>query len=161
MLREIEKKVLVIISKNPRITDSEVARQLKTSQPTVTRIRQELEKNGLLRYSNHPDLSEIECELLVFTVFRAEGYTDLKLIKAAQKWIREHPTVLFSAPGEGLGGRTEIIISIHKTFAEYEEFTREIRNKWEKNFKGIDQFITSIKKTIKDFDYNSILEAHT
>lgn len=160
MLRELEKRILLMISRNPRITDSEVARKLDTSQPTVTRTRQSLEEAGLLRYANHPKLGEIGCELLVFTVFKARGYSEKGLIASAQKWIRNHPKVLFSAPGEGLGGRTEIVISVHKTFAEYEEFTREIRAKWEDKFEDIDQFFTSIKKTIKDFDYSSILNAN-
>jgi len=160
MLRELEKRVLMAFSKNPRDKDSEVARRLGTSQPTVTRIRAYLEKKGLLRYANHPKLDEIECELLVFTVFRVEGYKDPKLVRKAQKWIRNHPTVLFSAPGEGLNGKTELIISIHKNFAEYEEFARELRRDWENSFREIDQFITSVNKTIKEFDYTSIIKKH-
>jgi Lrp/AsnC family leucine-responsive transcriptional regulator len=48
-MREIEWKVLSELMKNAKISDRELAKKIGSSQPTVTRARRKLEKEGYIR----------------------------------------------------------------------------------------------------------------
>jgi DNA-binding Lrp family transcriptional regulator len=45
-IRDIELKILSELMKNARISDRELAKKIGVSQPTVSRIRSRLEKEG-------------------------------------------------------------------------------------------------------------------
>jgi hypothetical protein len=38
------------------------------------------------------------------------------------------PKIIFSGSGEGVNGKTLLLISIHKNFTEFSAFTRELRS---------------------------------
>jgi hypothetical protein len=44
-----------------------------------------------------------------------------------QKWISKNPKILFAGFGQGLGGDTLLLVSIHKNLTDLSEFTREIK----------------------------------
>ena len=44
-----EKQVLSELLKNCKISDQEIARRLKTSRPTIFKIRERLEKKGIIK----------------------------------------------------------------------------------------------------------------
>ena len=59
LLKEIELKMLSELIKNSRRSDRELAKAIGTSQPTATRIRSKLEKDGVIKeYTTIPDLSQ-------------------------------------------------------------------------------------------------------
>jgi DNA-binding Lrp family transcriptional regulator len=48
-LREVELRLISELMKNSRKSDRELARTIGTSQPTVTRTRNRLEKEGYIK----------------------------------------------------------------------------------------------------------------
>lgn len=75
MPRNIGMKLIPELMRNSRRSDRELARILGTSQPTVTRIRTKLEKEGFIReYTIIPDFCRIGYTLIAIT------FTDVKQI---------------------------------------------------------------------------------
>ena len=59
-IRDIELKILSELMKNARISDRELAKKIGVSQPTVSRIRSRLEKEGYIRgYTVLPNLRKL------------------------------------------------------------------------------------------------------
>jgi Lrp/AsnC family leucine-responsive transcriptional regulator len=62
-LREIELRVLSELIKNSRISDRELGKKLRMSQPTVSRIRNKLENEGYIKeYTLIPDFQKLGYE---------------------------------------------------------------------------------------------------
>jgi len=58
--------LLLELLKDSKRSDRELAKVLGVSQPTITRLRHKLEKNGMIRdYTIVPDLKKMGFELLV------------------------------------------------------------------------------------------------
>ena len=59
-LKRIELRLVAELMKNSRKSDRELAKILGISQPTVTRIRNKLEREGVIReYTAIPDFSKL------------------------------------------------------------------------------------------------------
>jgi DNA-binding Lrp family transcriptional regulator len=73
-MRKLELTVISELMKNSRISDRELAKKIGKSQPTITRIRRRLEKEGYIReYSMLPDLSKLGYELMALTFGRSRA----------------------------------------------------------------------------------------
>ena len=68
-LKDVELKLIAELSKNSRRSDRELAKQLRVSQPSVTRIRNKLEKEGIIReYTVIPDSSRLGYQMASVTL---------------------------------------------------------------------------------------------
>ncbi len=66
MRKELPQQLLRELLKNSKRSDRELSRILRVSQPTVTRARNRLEKNGTVQdYTITPDFTKMGFELLV------------------------------------------------------------------------------------------------
>jgi len=153
MLKKREKKVLIEILKDGRKPDKHIAQILNTSQPTVTRIRQRLEKKGIITsYRPYIDLKKIGLNVMAITVFKITDFTIWeKLKKTVLARILQMPEIINVALGEGLGGKTGILISLHKNFDDYQTMVLELRRKYGKYVTDIDQFVMSTDRIYKTF----------
>jgi DNA-binding Lrp family transcriptional regulator len=81
-LKEIYKKVLLEMIENCKRSDRELAKNLGVSQPTVTRARKWLEKNGFIReYTLIPEFSKIDLEIVAFTFIKSRPETKIDKLK--------------------------------------------------------------------------------
>ena len=95
-----EKHVLLELSKNARLSDRELAAKLKTSQPTITRIRSRLWNEKFVdRFLILPNLEKFGLEFHVFSFVKVNTPGTLKKLV---QWGNENPSVLFAGEGEGL-----------------------------------------------------------
>lgn len=78
-IKENDLKILFELIRGARRSDRDIAKVIGVSQPTVTRGRTNLEKEGLVKeYTIIPDLTKMGYELLVFTFLSfAEDRPDL------------------------------------------------------------------------------------
>ncbi|MGQ9460398.1 MAG: Lrp/AsnC family transcriptional regulator [Candidatus Bathyarchaeaceae archaeon] len=68
MLSDLDKKVLSELLRNAKISDRSLAKKLKVSQSTLTRVRNKLEREGYIRrYTILPDFRKLGWEILAFT----------------------------------------------------------------------------------------------
>jgi len=122
-------KVLCELMKNSRQSDRAIAEKLKVSQPTVTRARTKLEKEGYVHeYTLVPDFPKIGYEIMAITLVKTKPFLSeeerMKRLNIAKDWVNQQQNVAFGAGSEGMG-KTGVMISFHKTFSEYIEFVRK------------------------------------
>ncbi len=78
-LKDVMLKLLFEIMRNSRRSDRELARVLHISQPTVTRTRTRLEKEGMIEYSGVPNLAKLGYEIIavIFGKRNHQKYPDI------------------------------------------------------------------------------------
>jgi Lrp/AsnC family transcriptional regulator, leucine-responsive regulatory protein len=74
MINKIDARILNILQQNSRISNAEIARQIKMAPSAVLERIKKLEKNGIIKkYTVEIEASEVEKELLAFILVRANG----------------------------------------------------------------------------------------
>lgn len=144
-LRSLDYKILFALTKNSRITDKELAKIVGVSQPTITRRRIRLEKENVLDYTAIPNFKKLGFEILAFHFahWKHEAYPDERMPKA-KSFLSKHPNIIFVSTGRGLR-MDRMFISLHKDYADYAKFMRELKGEWWKSMKEVDSFIVSLK----------------
>jgi DNA-binding Lrp family transcriptional regulator len=144
-LKSIDYEIVSELIKNSRLSDRQLAKILKTSQPTVTRRRRELEKERLLDYTAIPDLKKLGFEILAITFgkWKTELYGNRK-IEAAKDFLSKHPNIIFVSTGMGID-YDRVAISFHKTYSDYSLFMRELMQEWEQYVSSPQSFIISLR----------------
>ncbi|MDH5754311.1 MAG: Lrp/AsnC family transcriptional regulator [Candidatus Bathyarchaeota archaeon] len=128
-LDSIDYKILFELMKNSRRSDRQLAKTLKTSQPTVTRRRIKLEKNFIEGYTVLPRWEKIDFELVAFTFVKtkiryAKSEERERAIRKAREWFMKQPNVVFAIGGHGMGW-DGVCISLHKSYSDFAEFIRK------------------------------------
>jgi DNA-binding Lrp family transcriptional regulator len=149
LMKEIELKVLIELMKNSHRSDRELARAIGVSQPTLSRTRTKLEKQGMIKeYTIIPDYSQLGLTLLSITFTKMKGpfskeiLDDLK--KRARNTVREHPSALIFG-NLGMGCDADYVaIAFHKDYGEYTEFMRDIKEFPSVNIDATKSFIVNL-----------------
>lgn len=151
-----EKQVLVELIKNCKISDQEIARKLKTSRPTIFKIRKRLEEKGLIKgYSTIIDLQKLDLNIHAVILYRWKDYSRAKELERSINFIKSLPEVVLFVKGEGIGGKTDLIISVHKDLKDYEAFIRKLKYEWKDNVENVEAFLSSIEGISKCYDLSS------
>lgn len=150
-----EEKVLVSMLKSGSISDHELAKRTGLSQPTVSRIRNRLEHQGIIsQYQVVPSLATIGLNLMTFTMFRLANFESRKRIF---EWAKTNPKVAFASEGEGMKENV-MIVSIHPTFDSYQNFLSDFRSRFSNDISDSVSFVTSTDHIIKDFNMRDAVE---
>jgi DNA-binding Lrp family transcriptional regulator len=149
MRKELAEKLLRELLNNSKRSDRELAKLLKVSQPTITRTRHKLEKNGMIQdYTITPDFGKMGFELLAITLLKMKPELRLpEMLKKAQKYTEKFPNAIFAGNGEGLG-MTSAIISFHHNFTDYTHKWNQMRVDWKDYVLDIKSFIVSLENGI-------------
>ncbi len=134
--------------KNSHRSDREIARAIKTSQPTVTRVRTRLEKEGIIKeYTMIPDIGKLGVEIVALTFAhwspeKFSNFSENERVQKAKRFLSDHPNVIYASSGTGLGmGR--VMITVHKNYSDYSNFVREAQNEWAGLLCRFESFIIS------------------
>lgn len=133
ILKDVELRLISELMKNSRRSDRELARALKVSQPTVTRTRCKLEKEGYLKeYTVIPDFAKLGFQLASFILIKGTKSRSAEVMeKARQITLKDmaerapNEIVLFNR-GMG-GGYTGVIVSFHKSYSDYTELVGRMK----------------------------------
>lgn len=132
-MKNLELKLISALIKDCRRSDRELARALGVSQPTVTRLRTKLEKEGYIQeYAMLPNFPKIGFEILAFTFYKLKIPLSTEQITVARKSVldraRVSPTAVIMALG-GVGGidADRVIVSFHESYSDYVNFLKDIR----------------------------------
>jgi len=159
VLKKREKEVLIQLLMNARMPDKHIAKILGTTQPTVTRIRQKLEKAGYIKnYKPVVSFQKFGVGIIVLTLFRIDFSKIDEIKKEVLPELKKMPQIILVAAGEGMG-KTSLIVSVHKDFKEFEEMMIEMRKKWEKYIQDVEHFIFSVDKIYKEFSVEDAIIA--
>ena len=119
--------------KNSRRSDKALAKIIGVSQPTVTRIRLKLQKEGYIQeYTAIPDFRKLGYGIMAFIFVKVKEGLGAEELQKARMTTREDlrkkaPTeiILFE---RGLGlGFTGVIVSFHKDYTSYTNLVAKTR----------------------------------
>lgn len=149
VLKDVELRLIAELMKNSRRSDRDLAKSIGTSQPTVTRIRGKLEKEGYIReYTAIPDLRRIGYEILALTFVKLKtGLTEEETEKAremARDSINKFPFG-FAMIERGIGMEYNgVIITYHQSYASYLELLKSLRKFTFLELSKVDGFLISL-----------------
>jgi DNA-binding Lrp family transcriptional regulator len=148
-MKDIELKVVIELMKNSHRSDRELARAVGVSQPTLSRTRTKLEKQGIIKeYTIIPDYSQLGLALMSMTFTKMRGTLSKEIVddmkKRAGNTISEHPSALILG-NMGMGCNADYVaIAFHKDYNEYSEFMRDIREFPNVNIDETKSFIVNL-----------------
>ena len=153
--------LLFALIKGGRRSDRELARALGVSQPTITRKRSSLEKEGFVQgYTIIPDMAKMGYDFIALTFLSfSEGTPEL--FDRAREWTKKEPCVVFAANGEGLS-KDSCMISAHKDYGSYSKLISRLKADWQPNLKEVESFFISLGRPelmVKPFSFR-YLEAN-
>lgn len=154
-IRKTDYEVLFELIKDCRRSDRDLAKVLELSQPTVTRVRTKVEKEGMVRdYAAIPDLEKLGIEIISFSFLsvkpemRVPKHTDSNIFKEwnemSDAFFKKHPNIIFAATGRGLR-KNAIWVSLHQNYSCYTDFLRDIEIQFGKYLEGVEGFTVSLK----------------
>jgi len=148
-VRDIERKVLAELMRNSRLSDRELAKRIESSQPTVTRARNKLEKQGYIReYTVLPNFKQLGYEILAITFFKYKKRFDTEKIEKAKKILNETfekgPFEIIMAE-RGMGcGYNAVMISVHKDYNSLMQLTNWAQQFYELELGEIENFVVDL-----------------
>jgi DNA-binding Lrp family transcriptional regulator len=129
-MKKTEIELLAELLKNSKKSDRELGRILGVSQPTVSRTRTKLEKDGVIQeYTIIPDVTKLGFELLAITTGRYVVPRTKEIMEKATAYMKKFPNILFSSRAQGMR-KDAVIISIHENFTDYESFMVTLKTDW-------------------------------
>jgi DNA-binding Lrp family transcriptional regulator len=148
MMKKRMLKLLFELMKNAKRSDREIAKIIGVSQPTITRMRQRLEKTAIIDYTVIPDWTELGFEIMAMTLVKAKGLPEVT--EKAKKWAMSNPNVVFAAGGEGMG-MDYSVLSFHKNYSDYSSFMDNLKAAWAESLQDVQSFLmaTGDDKTVK------------
>lgn len=155
--------IFIELIKNAKKSDRDIAKKLKISQPTVTRIRRKLEIQDYIKeYTIIPNFPKMGFEIAAFIFFYVDRFKKKgsKRVKSkAHNWILKHPNVIFAADGDGFQGENCMMATLHKNFTGYTKFINDFKSIFGWNIKNLEAFLVPLKsETPKFISFKSVEE---
>ncbi len=147
IMKKIELKLISELLKDSRRSDRDLAKAIGTSQPTVTRTRRRLEKEGYIKeYTMIPDFTKIGYKILALT-FALSQALNKEEAERAKKLLADsvkNKQFEFIMLERGLGlGFDAVVISLHEDYSSYLNVL-----KWLRQFAFVD--VTKIDSFLID-----------
>jgi DNA-binding Lrp family transcriptional regulator len=139
--------LLLELLKDSKRSDRELAKVLGVSQPTITRMRLRLVKEGKIKeFTVIPDFVEMGYELMAISCVKTKTSID-ELSKKGAEWWKKYPNVIFASSCEGMG-KNGVIISLHKSFTDYSKFVTEQLVYWTNEMTDHGTMLISLKDLV-------------
>ncbi|MEM1658109.1 MAG: Lrp/AsnC family transcriptional regulator [Candidatus Jordarchaeales archaeon] len=155
---EVKRRLLFELIKCSRRSDKELSKIIGCTRATVYRRRKELEEEGLIKeYTVIPNLAKMGYEICAFIFLSWREYPSEDELVVGRKWLASLPNVLFCSAGEGLA--TNIIVSLHRNFADFSSFIDFLRRASQPKLDNLQFFIVSLTRgnsIYKDFSFRAL-----
>jgi len=130
-LKDIELKLISELMKNSRRSDRDLAKVTGVSQPTVTRTRQRLEKERIIKeYTMIPDFQKLGYHIMAIIFLKLKSLSSKEreeLYSESRKMEKENPrTLLLVMEGMGIG-EDMVEILFFRDYSEYADYLRTVR----------------------------------
>jgi DNA-binding Lrp family transcriptional regulator len=130
-MKNKEMLLLSELIKNSKRSDRDLAKILRVSQPTASRMRQRLQSTGMIQeYTVMPDFEKLGYELMAFWIVTYKWRGEPELQEKWREWMKQHPNIIFAANAFGIRGSNALMISFHKNYSDYTLFGKELVRDW-------------------------------
>jgi DNA-binding Lrp family transcriptional regulator len=162
--KEIDYKIISELLRNSKLSDRSLAQKLGVSQPTVSRRRMMLEKTAIDNYTLVPKWDKIGYEILAFNFVKIklaiatdEKYQGVR--ERGMKWLMKQPNIIMAGASRGMG-MDAFNISLHKSYAEYDEWFRKFRGEWGDLVDDIQSVLVNLRggEVIKPLNFKYLSE---
>ncbi len=161
MRKKIATKLLIELLRDSKQSDRLLAKKLGVSQPTITRTRTKLEREGYIKhYTFIPDMKKIGLNIIAMTFVKMDpAVLTEELIDKVKKYAASVSHGIFAATGEGMG-MTGVIVGVHKDYRDYARDLAKFRKDWGRYLLDVQTFImTTEEGVIKDFSFKYLDES--
>ena len=164
-VKPLDYRLLFELIKNSRRSDRELAKALGTSQPTVTRRRAFLEKELIDGYTAIPKWEKLGYEIFAITFIKIkqaiaskEEYESTR--KKGMAWLEQTPNIVMAGACRGMGVDS-FMISLHKTYADYDNFMHDYRLELGKFIDNVQTILVNLrgKELLKPLHFKYLAEA--
>ena len=129
-MKERMMKVLLEYLKDSKRSDRELAKIVGVSQPTITRMRQRLVREGVIKhFTVIPDFAKLGYAIMAISHIKTKSVAVTELEEKAEKYWKKYPNVIFVSRAEGMG-KNGVLISLHKSYSDYFNFLTENLREW-------------------------------
>jgi DNA-binding Lrp family transcriptional regulator len=148
-LKDLDVRIIAELMKNSRRSDRELAKVIGVSQPTVTRTRTRLEKEGYIKeYTMIPDFKRLGYQIMGVTfigreeTLRTEERTEL--MKAVAELEKKSPYAsLMAVNGIGLG-KGRMFITLYRNYGRYADAIRVAKSLPHVHAEEIESFLVDL-----------------
>lgn len=142
-MKERMQMLLLELLKDSSRSDRKLAKVLGVSQATVSRMRNNLVKDGLIKeFTIIPDFVELGYAIMSISFVKTKMGTEMR--KKAEKYVEGHPNIIFMTKAQGMG-RNGLMISLHKDYAEYSDFLTDLLQYWGDDVEERDDILVNLK----------------
>jgi len=140
--------LLLELLKDSKRSDREIAKILGVSQPTITRMRSRLVKEGVIKeFTLIPDFVKMGYEIMAISCIKTSMTMIKELEEKAEKYWKKYPNVIFVSRAQGMG-KTGVMISLHKNYTDYSNFVAENLLEWGTDIEEYDSMLIDLKGRI-------------
>jgi DNA-binding Lrp family transcriptional regulator len=131
-MKHVELKLISELMTNSRRSDRQLAKALGVSQPTVSRAKTRLEKEGYIsEYTVIPNFNKIGYHLFALTFFSwKEGVSKSEMEEAIKRAQKKAPSVPSNVVliERGIGSKYNSFMgSFHRDYSSYAELMRKMK----------------------------------
>jgi DNA-binding Lrp family transcriptional regulator len=154
-LKPLDYQLLYELMKDAKRSDRQLAKVLGVSQPTVTRKRAFLEKELIDGYTAIPKWDKLGYEIFAITLVKIKSAIAARdeyeaTRKKGTEWLMNQPNIIMSGACRGMGVDS-FMISLHKTYADYDDFMRDSRL-------GLGEFIDDVQSVLVNLGGKELLK---
>ena len=152
-------KILSELIKNSNRSDHELSKVIGISQPTVTRLRNQLEKEGYIKeYTIIPDFKKMGYSIMAIFCIKYKAHKKEQVKEMTKDAAIQNSATIFSSRAQGMG-KNAISISLFKNYREYAEYINNLSSKWDDLVEEWASMLVDLKgKIVKPFSLSYLVE---
>jgi DNA-binding Lrp family transcriptional regulator len=164
-MKDLDYRILFELMKNARLSDRQLAKKVRVSQPTITRRRAILEKELIDGYSVIPKWEKLGYEIFAITFFKIrttiaskQKYQDTR--EKGLQWLMNQPNVIMAGACRGIG-MDAFNLSFHRSYSDYDEWMRNVRLEMAEFIEDIQSVLVNLagKELLKPLNMKYLAEA--
>ena len=141
--------LLLELLKDSKRSDRELAKVLDVSQPTVSRMRSRLVKEGVIKeFTVIPDFTKMGYEIMAITCVKIKEKMVMEIEKKAEEYMKTKPSIIFAGGGAQGMGKNGLMISLHDSYSDFSNFLTNHMIYWGDNIEDHFSILVSLKERI-------------
>jgi DNA-binding Lrp family transcriptional regulator len=154
--------ILFELIKNSNRSDHKLAKITGISQPTATRLRNQLEKQRYIQeYTIIPDLTKMGYTIMAIFCIKYKAHLKDKVKEMSSDAALKHTSTVFASRAQGMG-KNAISISLFKDYTEYSKYVSDLGVNWGDMVEEWSSMLIDLKGPIlKPFSLRYLVESLT